>query len=213
MSSDDYETFFPSLIDAKTFFSKQCSMASTASNKQQSNVLGHNTLFKQKTNVLRPNALGTYWKTKNNLQKSSEFILKLVQSAIEKLAHTGLAHKYACDIHILLFLANTYGTILFHYFNVVFSVPINILNKHGLEHITFNTTNGLDNKIECGLLCAFNDECDFFLYQGRDCYLASYNTTGRGLFGDTIDSSEIACYQNSSKIISFKLFFIQNWNK
>ena len=110
---------------------------------------------------------------------------------------------YACDIHVLLFLANTYGTILFHYFNVVFSVPINILNKHGLEHITFNTTNGLDNKIECGLLCAFNDECDFFLYQGRDCYLASYNTTGRGLFGDTIDSSEIACYQNSSKIISF----------
>ena len=130
MSSDDYETFFPSLIDAKTFFSKQCSMASTASNKQQSNVLGHNTLFKQKTNVLRPNALGTCWKTKNNLQKSSEFILKLVQSAIEN-----LAHKYACYIHILLFLANTYGTILFHYFNVVFSVPINILNKHGLEHI------------------------------------------------------------------------------
>ena len=87
MSSDDYETFFPSLIDAKTFFSKQCSMASTASNKQQSNVLGHNTLFKQKTNVLRPNALGTYWKTKNNLQKSSEFILKLVQSAIKNFAH------------------------------------------------------------------------------------------------------------------------------
>ena len=64
----------------------------------------------------------------------------------------------------------------------------------------------LDNNIECGLLCAFNDECDFFLYQGRNCYLASYNTTGRGLFGDSIDSSEIACYQNSSKIILLKLF-------
>ena len=48
MSSDDYETFFPSLIDAKTFFSKQCSMASTASNKQQSNVLGHNNCLNKK---------------------------------------------------------------------------------------------------------------------------------------------------------------------
>ena len=115
-------------------------------------------------------------------------------------------HKYACDIHVLLFLDNTYGAILFDYFNVKFSVPINILNKHGLEHIIFLTVNGLDNKIECGLLCAFNDECDFFLYQGRNCYLASYNTTGRGLFGDSIDSSEIACYQNSSKIILLKLF-------
>ena len=119
-------------------------------------------------------------------------------------------HKYACDIHVLLFLDNTYGAILFDYFNVKFSVPINILNKHGLEHITFrpnNSVQGLEDKIECGLLCAFNDECDFFLYQGRNCYLASYNTTGRGLYGDSIDSSETACYQNSSKIILLISFF------
>ena len=75
---------------------------------------------------------------KNNLLKSSELILKLVHFAIEN-----SEHKYACDIHVLLFLDNTYGAILFDYFNVKFSVPINILNKHGLEHITFLTNNGL----------------------------------------------------------------------
>ena len=155
--------------------------------------------------MYRPNAiaLGTCWKTKTNLLKSSELILKLVHFAIENPEHN------ACDIHVLLFLDNTYGAILFDFFNVKFSVPINILNKHGLEHITFRPNNDLDNNIECGLLCAFNDECDFFLYQGRNCYLASYNTTGRGLFGDSIDSSETACYQNSSKIFYLSFFSLK----
>ena len=112
--------------------------------------------------------------------------------------------KYAYFIHVLIFSDNT-EVDFNNYFNVVFSVPRNILNKHGLEHITFLTNNGLNNKIECGLLCIFNNQCDFFMYttSSSSCYLASYNTTDRGLSGDWIDSSEQPCYQNSSKIISF----------
>ena len=105
--------------------------------------------------------------------------------------------KYVCFIHVPIFSDNTEVDFKNH-FNVVFSVPNDILNKHGLEHITFLTKNGLDNKIECGLLCIFNDECDFFMYptSSSSCYLASYNTTGRGLSGNWTDSSEVGCYQN-----------------
>ena len=54
-----------------------------------------------------------------------------------------------------------------------------------------------NNSIKCGLECLFNSQCDFYLYESVNCYLASYEKTDDTTI--VLNSSEILSSQELSK--------------
>ena len=72
-------------------------------------------------------------------------------------------------------------------------IPGETINNHGVQHIISDS----NNSIKCGLECLFNTQCDFYLYESVNCYLASYEKTDDTTI--VLNSSEILSSQEQSK--------------